>query len=262
MKIFASSMENASTNDGTPVCKLIVDMGIQMRWNLMSFYYMKGKREVREIIRDYSDEILIDSGAFSFQRGSARCGGKEIEAYTRAYAAFIREFDRPNVLGYFEMDIDNIIGYDKVVELRKILENDSGHPSKIIPVWHKGRGIDEFINHCEKQGEHGGIVGITGFKDEDISDDQYIMFVKEAHKHGAKLHCLGMTRKDVLDKVPFDYTDSSSWVQKSIRGGIGNYRVSLSFSKTQRGTVFVSNYLNMMKKQEYYYNKWWPISRD
>ena len=39
------------------------------------------------------------------------------------------------------MDVDNIIGYEKVLELRKILLEAT---DKIIPVWHKNRGIDEF----------------------------------------------------------------------------------------------------------------------
>lgn len=94
----------------------------------MSYYYIKsGNYDFAEKIRNNSEEILIDSGAHSFQKGKK----VDWEQYTKEYADFIKKFDRPNVIGYFEMDVDNIIGYDKVLELRKILENVS---NKIIPV--------------------------------------------------------------------------------------------------------------------------------
>ena len=129
MKIFLSALENGGNNEKILERKLL--------WNLMSFYYIKGKRKLAEEIRDKSELIMIDSGAHSFQKGTK----VNWEEYTRQYAQFIKEFDRPNVVGYFEMDVDNIIGYDKVLELRAILESVS---DKIIPVWHKNRGLDEF----------------------------------------------------------------------------------------------------------------------
>lgn len=103
----------------------------------MSYYYIRKQKDLAELVRNNSKEILIDSGAHSFQKGTK----VDWIEYTKQYAEFIKDFDKPNVIGYFEMDIDNIIGYDKVLELRKILEKVS---NKIIPVWHKNRGIDEF----------------------------------------------------------------------------------------------------------------------
>lgn len=197
---------------------------------------------------------MIDSGAFSFQRG------KKVDwlEYTKEYAEFIKEFDRPNVVGYFEMDVDNIIGYDKVLELRKILE---GVSNKIIPVWHKNRGIEEYRKMCRDY--KGKIVAITGFKNEDIKDEQYIMFLKYAKKYNCRLHCLGMTRKKILDKVPFDYVDSSSWLQEGVYGKITNKgKVSKEFSKVNRDIVFLENYKEAMKMQKYYYDKWRKVSKD
>ena len=139
MKVFLSALENAQTSGrgGYSIAKYLVDRNIKMLYNLMSYYYIKGKIQVAEYIRDNSEEVLIDSGAHSFQKG------KKVDwvKYTNEYAEFIKKFDRPNVVGYFEMDVDNIIGYDKVLELRKILERVS---KKIIPVWHKNRGIEEY----------------------------------------------------------------------------------------------------------------------
>lgn len=225
-------------------------------WNLMSYYYLQSDLDHACRIRDNSDLVLIDSGAHSFQKGKKVAW----EDYTHDYARFIREFDRDNVVGYFEMDIDNIIGYDAVLRLRSILHEESGHPEKIIPVWHKGRGVPDFIRMCE---EHAGrTVAVTGFKNEDIRDEQYPMFLREAKKHGCKVHCLGMTRKKVLDKVPFDYVDSSSWAQSALYGRVGGRKVSKAFSKTDRDKVFIAAYMEAMKMQVHYYAKWRKLGEE
>lgn len=255
MKIFLSALENAMTcAPSRPMAHVFVEEGVPMKWNLMSYYYIKGKTDLAEFIRDHSEEVLIDSGAHSFQRG------KKVDwvKYTQEYAEFIRKFDRPNVVGFFEMDVDKIIGYDKVLELRKILESAS---DKIIPVWHDSRGIDDFKKMCQDYA--GKVVAISGIAGRDIKDHQFIMFLKYAKKYGCKVHCLGMTRKKILDKVPFDYTDSSSWVQQTVYGHIqGKGKVSKDFSRTKRGVVFKENYLNGVEMQKHYYQKWRKECKD
>lgn len=238
MKIFLSALENGNNEK-------ILER--EMLYNLMSYYYIKGKRKLAEEIRDKSKLIMIDSGAHSFQKGTK----VDWVEYTKQYAQFIKEFDRPNVVGYFEMDVDNIIGYDKVLELRVILEQVS---DKIIPVWHKNRGLDEFKKMCQDYA--GKVVAITGFKNEDIKDDQYLMFLKYARKYKCKVHCLGMTRKKILDKVPFDYVDSSSWRQEGIYGRIGGRRVERNFNKSNYADVFLATYLEGMKMQKAYERRW------
>lgn len=238
MKIFLSALENGNNEK-------ILER--EMLYNLMSYYYIKGKRKLAEEIRDKSKLIMIDSGAHSFQKGT-KVNWVE---YTKQYAQFIKEFDRPNVVGYFEMDVDNIIGYDKVLELRAILEQVS---DKIIPVWHKNRGLDEFKKMCQDYA--GKVVAITGFKNEDIKDDQYLMFLKYARKYKCKVHCLGMTRKKILDRVPFDYVDSSSWRQEGIYGRIGGRRVERNFNKSNYADVFLATYLEGMKMQKEYERRW------
>lgn len=225
-----------------------------MKWNLMSYYYIKSNPQLAEFIRDHSEEVLIDSGAHSFQKG------KKVDwvEFTKNYAEFIKQYDRPNVVGYFEMDVDNILGYERVLELRKILENVS---DKIIPVWHKNRGVQGFKDMCREYA--GKIVAITGFKNEEIRDEQYMMFLKYAKKYNCKVHCLGMTRKKILDTVPFDYVDSSSWKQSGIYGRIdGKGKVTREFSKVKREVVFKENYLYGMNMQKHYYQKWRHISKD
>ena len=256
MKVFLSALENGATcaDSGKPLAHYFVENGIKFKWNLMSYYYIRNQYELAEYIKKHSEEILIDSGAHSFQKG------KKVDwiEYTKKYAEFIKKYDSPKVIGYFEMDVDNVIGYDRVLELRKILEAAS---NKIIPVWHKNRGVEDFKKMCRDYA--GKIIAITGFRNEDIQDHQYLMFLKYAKKYNCKVHCLGMTRRKVLDKVPFDYTDSSSWKQMSIYGKIdGKGKVSREFSKAKREVVFKENYIVGMRMQEHYHKKWQAISKD
>lgn len=238
MKVFLSGSE-------TPDCDMV--WAIKSKYNLLSYYYIRGKPDVAEKVKQHSQLVLIDSGAHSFQKGT-KVNWLE---YTKQYAGFIEKYDSEKVLGYFEMDIDNIIGYEKVLELRKILEKVS---NKIIPVWHKNRGIADFKKMCDDYS--GRIVAITGFKNEDIKDEQYLMFLKYAKQKNCKVHCLGMTRKKILDSVPFDFVDSSSWKQQAIFGRVGKRKVSKEFSKTQRRKVIFASYLEGMKMQEEYEKKW------
>ena len=242
MKIFLSALE------ASPEFYKIDENIKKYKYNLMSFYYIRNKNSIAEKIRDKSELVLIDSGAHSFQKGTK----VNYYDFTKEYCEFIKKFDRPNVVGYFEMDVDNIISYEKVLELRKMLENVS---NKIIPVWHKNRGIEEFKKMCCKY--RNKVIAITGFKNEDIKDEQYLMFLKYAKKYNCKVHCLGMTRKKVLNSVPFDYADSSSWKQSSIYGRIdGRGKVTKEFSKKYRWKVMLENYKQAMQMQEFYYKKW------
>lgn len=261
MKVFLSSLENGQCcfngSDGKRMesAYYLIEQGVRYKWNLMSFFYIgKKKYKLAEFIRDHSEEILIDSGAHSFQKGAK----VKWDEYTQRYAEFIKRFDRPNVIGYFEMDVDNIIGYDKVLELRAVLERVS---DKIIPVWHKNRGIPEYQRMCQQYS--GKIVAITGFKNEDIRDEQYMMFLKYAKRFNCKVHCLGMTRRKVLDKVPFDYVDSSTWKQHGIYGMIeGRGKVTRDFYNTRREVLFLENYKSGIRMQNHYYAKWRSVCGD
>ena len=254
MKIFLSGIEGG---DSIPVITEMLNEGKKLKYNLTSFYYINnGNIDYVERVRDNSELIMVDSGAHSFQFG------KKVDwiEYTKQYAEFIKKFDRPNVVGYFEMDVDNVIGYDQVLELRRILENVT---DKIIPVWHPNRGIEDFKKMCKKY--KGKVISITGFAGKEIRDDQYIMFLKYARKYNCRMHCLGMTRKKVLDKVPFDFVDSSSWLQSAIYGRVITSKKKVSkedYAHTNKKKVIRKNYEHSMKVQEYYYKKWRKECKD
>lgn len=241
MKIFLSALENGSNETFEYILKNVP----KMKYNLMSFYYLRDHKF--EKILKQSELILIDSGAHSFQKG------KKVDwvEYTKQYADWIEKNDCEKIIGYFEMDVDNIIRYEKVLELRKILERKS---NKIIPVWHKNRGIQDFKEMCQKY--RGKIIAITGFRNEDIKDEDYIKFLAYVKKYDCKVHCLGMTREKVLDKVPFDFVDSSSWKQRALYGKVGKKKVSKKFSKENAKAVTLMAYKEGMKMQEKYEQKW------
>lgn len=239
MRVFLSGLE--ASGEFAEINKIIP----KYKYILCSYYYLK--QDVFETILNKSELMIIDSGAHSFQKG------KKVDwvEYTKKYAEWIKQNDCDKIVGYFEMDVDNIVGYDKVLELRKILETAS---DKIIPVWHKNRGIDEFKKMCHDYA--GKVIAITGFKNEDIQDHQYLMFLKYAKQYNCKVHCLGMTRKKILDQIPFDFVDSSSWKQQAIYGRIGKRKVSKEFSKKSRSLVMAESFKEAIKMQDYYYKKW------
>lgn len=257
MKICVSSLEQVltTTEEGYDFIDVIKSKKIPIKYCLVSYLYASnGKgRKLAEKIRDNCEELLVDSGAHTFRHGAK----KDFVEYTKEYAKFISEFDRPNVIGYFEMDIDNVIGYEEVKKLRKELEKIT---DKIVPVWHRNRGIKEFEDMCKEY--TGKLVAITGFAGAEIRDEQYIMFMKIAKKYNCKLHCLGMTRKKILDRVPFDYVDSSSWKQTMIFGKPYNTNhKSKKFKKTTgdktaniHQTLYC--YQQSVKMQQKYYEKW------
>lgn len=187
----------------------------ELNHGLTSYYYLQGQKQLDLILSKINKSLLIDSGAHSFQHG------KKVDflAYTKEYAEFIKNnTDNPKIEGFFEMDVDNVIGYDKVLEYRKILEEVS---DKIIPVWHRNRGVNDFIEMCKKY--TGRKIAITGFANNDILDSQYNIFINTAHKYGCRIHILGLTRYGLIKDLNLgkdDSVDSSSWRQTGIFGGI------------------------------------------
>lgn len=251
MKIFLSALDKYTLNE-------LIRRGKEMKWNLLSYYQIRNEVELFTKCLAHSELMIVDSGAHSFQKGKK----VDWEKYTKQYADFIRQYDCPKIVGFFEMDVDNIIGYENVLKLRKVLTAVS---EKIIPVWHKNRGIDDFKRMCQEYA--GRVVAITGFRNEDIRDEQYPMFLKYAKKHNCKVHCLGMTRKEILEKVPFDYTDSASW---KLQSAYGKTKVDGKIVQIKRRMsvadgyvkVWSHDYIEGMRMQQHFYDRWHYYHKD
>lgn len=170
MRMFLSALEN----NQYAVLKQAYDKGERIHDGLISYYYLEknmNNKPYMKLLDGITDHLLVDSGAHSFQKNV----NVDWEEYTERYADWIQKNDSDKYLGFFEMDVDVKIGYERVKRLRRRLNQAS---DKIIPVWHKGRGIEEFKRMCHET--KGDIVAVTGFRNEDIKDDQYSAFVKYA----------------------------------------------------------------------------------
>ena len=176
---------------------------------LESFYYADGWTEwaIPKL-----KNFMLDSGAFTFM--TSHKGKVDWNDYLRRYADFISKND---VKLFYELDIDSVVGYDKVLEMRRWLERETG--KKPIPVWHKSRGKEEFLKMCDEY----KYVAIGGIVSKEITRQEYKYFpwfINEAHKRGCKIHGLGFTNLEGIRKYHFDSVDSTSWTAGNRFGAI------------------------------------------
>ncbi len=175
---------------------------------LESFYYAD---DWTEGVIPHCRRFLLDSGAFTFFSS-----GKHIDwgEYLQQYIRFI---NKNNVQRFFELDIDVLVGYPKVLEFRRALETGTG--KCCIPVWHKSRGKTEFLRMCEQY----DYVAIGGIVSKEITTKEYKYFpwfIREAHARGAKIHGLGFTNLEGIRKYKFDSVDSTAWTTGNRFGAI------------------------------------------
>lgn len=149
--------------------------------------------------------FFLDSGAFTFMNS-----GKKVdwESYLTEYINFINKYD---IKYFFELDLDTIIGVEKVKKLTNRLERET--KKQCIPVFHRCRGIREWRNMCEKYGYVA--IGASGITDECkwVKNDKIlIQLIDIAHKKNTKVHGLGYTRLTNINDttIPFDSVDSTS----------------------------------------------------
>lgn len=178
---------------------------------LESFYYVKPWQTVE---MHHWKSFLLDSGAFTFMQ-QAQSKGIDINwnRYMQNYIDFIK-FN--GIRNFFELDIDSIVGYEDVKQLRHSLEKETGR--QCIPVWHRSRGLDEFKRLCQEY----SYIAIGGFAIKTIMPKEY-PFIKKliqlAAKYNTKVHGLGFTPQNVLD-YGFYSVDSSSWIAGGRYGGV------------------------------------------
>lgn len=257
MKIFLSGLEFEHTT-----LENVIKRNIPIKWLLHSFFYIqKYPERFRELHNRHDSETLIDSGAYSLFNYRTKQSKKEVnlDDYFEEYLQFVKDNHKdPKIIGFFEMDIDKLVGYEKVLEYRKRLEEVT---DKIIPVWHKNRGIKEFTKICQEYSGKTVAIASANKEDLDISDDQIILFLKEAWKYNCKLHGLGITRKKVIDNIPLDMVDSSSWAQDSFRGMLAKNkkRVRRTFDTGELRRINLEEWL---KIQDKYYKKWSKINEN
>ena len=220
---------------------------------LESFYYADADTER---LIPYFGDFMLDSGAFTFMGGFKfidNSKGEAFDEWIERYADFIV---RNNVEKFFELDIDSVTGYEKVLEYRRQLERLTQR--QCIPVWHSTRGRDEYIRMCEEY-PYVALGGIVGGEWRGSAEKTIPWFIKEAHKRGAKVHGLGYTKLDGLKKYHFDSVDSTSWTAGNRFGHIwkfdGQTMVKKGVPKGHRivkpREAALNNFIEWTKFQQY-----------
>ena len=197
-----------------------------------------------------ADLFLLDSGAFTFMNNFK--GKIKWEDYIDRYAKFIVD---NNIKYFFELDIDVLVGYDKVKELTRYLERKVGR--QCIPVWHKSRGLKEW----ERLTKEYKYVAIGGIVIKEIKPSDYIYFkplLEIARKNKCKVHGLGFTNLSKLKDYHFYSVDSTSWLSGGRFGQLyvfkNNKLKQISYSNKRIKNYMESHHFNIeewLKFQDY-----------
>lgn len=171
------------------------------RVNLLESFYYVADWQTRNIHNFKS--FMLDSGAFTFMQHAEKA--VDWDEYLSRYIQYINAND---VSLFFELDIDSVVGYERVLVMRDRLERETGR--RCIPVWHVNRGWDEWLRMCDEY----EYVAIGGIADRGrVKVEPYVRrFTKEAHRRGAKVHGLGYTKLSNLESTGFDSVDSTTWL--------------------------------------------------
>lgn len=228
---------------GTDLLKDFPEELKKSKYSLASFYNI---REWQIPFLKSCEDFLLDSGAFTFM--NSRKGQVDFEEYIKRYADFINKYEIKN---FFELDVDSIKGYSKVLKYRKKLEMLTGR--QCIPVWHKSRGISEYLRMCDEY----KYVAIGGIVTKEIKPEQYKGFsvmIKEAHKRGCRVHGLGFTSTSYFNDIKFDTVDSTTW---NVGGKFGNICVfSPESYMKQRIQKKSKRCVNQKKLMIHNWNEW------
>jgi hypothetical protein len=179
---------------------------------LMSYQILqrKGKKFLHNRISKFPEmKMLLDSGAHTFIQHKEEYENKDWEEYLGKYTAFIRA-NKNNILAAAELDIDDLVGTDKVNEWReRYFEPLEKEGVNIIYVWHGKRGLDEWERMCKKY----SYVGISlNEKGVDFSDTTLNRMFNTAKKYKTMIHGFAVAGSKELMKFPFTTSDSSTWL--------------------------------------------------
>lgn len=96
---------------------------------LGSFFYLrKHKKDYLDrymsFVKTQCKDFILDSGAFSMLSGSKNKESflEKLDSYITEYIEFINKYDIKN---FIELDIDKIIGYEKVKQIREKIEKET-----------------------------------------------------------------------------------------------------------------------------------------
>ena len=200
LSIFYSGVEYESYLD------ILYNLGIKNF--LMSYEYLKGKGIGQ--LKKYSDmHLFIDSGAYTYNTDPkfAEYTLEQWEEQIHEYLNWVRKH-KDSIFAIADLDIQYLVGYDKVVEWRKkyfepfMLE--TGVP--VCFIYHEeGQDIWEYM--CKRY----PYVGISLNIDRDVDETELKNKFKVAEKYNTLIQGMASTRTGMLTQYPFYTVDSTTW---------------------------------------------------
>ncbi len=187
---------------------------------LGSYFYLNNRKFLDKFDPTAIKDFMFDSGAFTYIHATGN--NVNWKEYARRYAHFVKD---NNIKNYIELDIDIHIGYERVVQLRNMIEDIVGRPC--IPVYHPNRTEEQFREDCKGRpyvsfgsmkkksddGQGGG---------KDHGDDLFYYtlmkrIVDVAHEEGSKIHLLGISDPShyLRRNIGGDSADSTTWIRSS-----------------------------------------------
>lgn len=218
MKLFLSGLETFS---------YLKDSKIEIPLFILgSFFYLKKSK--LDFLNKYIEfknkcnDFILDSGAFSLLNSSKNLDTflNNLDRYIQEYINFINKYD---IKHFIELDIDSLVGYERVKEIRKRIEKETN--KKCIPAWHLSRGLEEWKNLTKEY----DYVAIGGIVTKEIKKRDYKkilpQLLKIARQNNCKVHGLGFTGNN-LKEYDFYSVDSSSWswIRRHKKLSIFNYK--------------------------------------
>ena len=201
-KLYFSGAENLSCE------KLFREL--KVKYLLFSFLHLKDCRILKEAKLN-NVSVMIDSGAYTLQRGREIDYDKFVDKYIR----FINKYS-DYIDCFVELDIENVVGLERVEGWTDRIIKETGRQP--IVVWHKERGWEYWKKMCKKY-DYVGVSGVMKNQGKMAVENKYLpLFLREAKKHNTKVHGFGLTRLKVLDKYRFESVDSTSWNAGSTYG--------------------------------------------
>ena len=237
---------NAISNDKKFIDKLIEN---KIKSNIL-IAYSKNLKTLKKIEK-ISNNILIDSGVFSILNNNKK--NIDFDEYKNNYIKFIKKNDNNNINGFFELDLGALIPYTLVKQYREELFDST---DKIIPIWHSYLGIEEYKNLCNDY----NYIGIGGIALKQIKLNKLPPLLKYAHNHGTKIHALGLTTINYLNKYPFDSVDSTTYSQARFGKTLLTKNGERRYIKCSEPNNYLS-FISSIKLQQYYYRKWFNYSK-
>jgi hypothetical protein len=215
---------------------------------LETYYYAKSNKHFETVVEN-SRDVLLDSGAFTFMKGKAQ--QTDFDQYTLDYAAFIKKH---GIKHFFELDIDQVVGLEKVEQLRDLLEQTTGLPC--IPVWHKSRGLKYWHKICEQYDYVSFSASAKNNSSEWVKAAGGVAamakLVEIAKTYNTKTHALEYSSLRNLQFLKCHSVDSTTW----LFGNMGGVVYEFTGNTLLKHRIPEKGRLKSLKTAKHNFNEW------